>query len=154
MKSKFGLMALRGALVGAFVLGTTLASSATAQAQDPGFGFLYGYSVGQARSFRSNLPTPPYFSIYPPVYYGERFARPYGDSPYASWPTLQSNPNYRPEPKLEARQTIINPHCAPAGAGAPPMATPGQPSTPIALGQKVTIINPYVDVSDEKIALK
>lgn len=60
MKSKFGLMALRGALVGAFVLGTTLASSATAQAQDPGFGFLYGYSVGQARSFEAiclRLPT-------------------------------------------------------------------------------------------------
>ncbi len=145
MMSKFGWksVVLLAALAGSLSLGSTEANG-----QDPAFGFLYGYSVGQSQRFRSNLPTPPYFSIYPPVYYGERYARPYGDSPFASWPTLQSNPAYRPEPKQDMRQGIVNPYCSPSNEHVPAPA-------PVAIGKKVTIINPYVLVEEEpKIAAK
>ncbi len=126
----------------ACVLGSNLPS----QAQDPAFGFLYGYGLGQAQRFRTNLPTPPYFSIYPPVYYGRRYERPYGDSPFASWPTLQANAEYRATPKQEVSQEVMNPHTCPAESVTPQVAH--QP----AIGKRVVIENPYVvQPSDDRL---
>lgn len=75
---------------------------------------VYGYSGGMAgRPMVVNNFTPPYFSMHPPVYYGERYYRPYGDSPYASWPQLQANSNYMPrQQNLNQGVTIVdNPFC-------------------------------------------
>jgi hypothetical protein len=76
------------------------------QAQDP-FAFQFGYALGFQNSFRNRLPTPPYFAIHPPVYYGQRYARPYGESPYASWPLLRSSPSYHAVP---AEGHFVRPH--------------------------------------------
>ncbi|MFO0923833.1 MAG: hypothetical protein U0905_15235 [Pirellulales bacterium] len=123
-------------------------TNGTVQAQDPAFGFLYGYSLGQARAIRTHLPAPPYFAVHPPVYYGERYARPYGDSPYASWPTLQANPNFRPEPIQDRTQTILNPHAGQSGPA------PTASFQPVAQGKKVVIINPYAMEAESRVAAK
>lgn len=97
---------------GFLALLSVLASGPFALAQDP-FAFQFGYSLAFQNSFRNRLPTPPYFSIYPPVYYGQRFARPYGESPYASWPLLQPAPGYHAVP-MEGHfvrpSVLVNPH--------------------------------------------
>jgi hypothetical protein len=89
----------------------------------------YGYSY--------RLPTPPYFSIFPPVYYGRRYERPYGDSPFASQTHLGGNPSYHIRPKQSPVQWSV-----------PMNATEEIPTT---LGKQVTIVNPYVR-ADEAVA--
>ncbi len=118
------------------------AAGRSAQASEPGFSFAFGYSLGQANQFRNRLPAPPYFSIYPPVYYGERHERPYGESPYASWPLLQASSDYQARPK-QAPVQFVNPH-VPA---ATPCASCGQgvvEASPAEMGKMVTIVNPFV----------
>lgn len=125
-------------LIPALTLACILSQFAPATAQDPAFGFLYGYGLGQAQRYRNNIPTPPYFAIHPPVYYGKRFERPYGDSPFASWPTLGANPNYRPELKQDLSQEVRNPHVGAPESSQPPMAQNR------AVGKRVVIENPFV----------
>ena len=70
----------------------------------PGFlpyGFYQPYGVAYGNSVR----TPPYFSTNPPVYYGGRYARPYGLSPFAAPPLLQPAANYRG--KVSANATRV-----------------------------------------------
>ena len=74
-------------------------STSTASAIDPLVGLPYAWGLGAQYAFRNRMPTPPYFSIYSPVYYGARYQRPYGDSPYASYPLLGQVPGYAPVPK-------------------------------------------------------
>jgi hypothetical protein len=90
-----------------------LSSSSFAQSLDPIYGFPFGYSLGYANSYRYRLPTPPYFSIHPPVYYGKRYVRPYGESPYASFPLLGSVDGYVPVPANATSgvpRAVANPH--------------------------------------------
>ena len=118
----------------------------TTHAQDP-FSFQFGYTLGYQNSFRNRLPTPPYFAIYPPVYYGKRFERPYGDSPFAAFPQLQSAPNYHPVPKETPIRgtTVMNPHVdhvpsvkVNGNVNHEPVAV-----VPPRVGRTVEIINPY-----------
>jgi hypothetical protein len=116
--------------------------SSAAKAYDPAFGFAFGYSLGQANQFRNQLGAPPYFAIYPPVYYGDRYERPYGESPFASWPLLSSGPDYRPR-TANAPVYYSNPHARNAGPcveAVPPMTQNDKPNT----GSFVTVQNPYV----------
>ena len=115
----------------------------SAQAQDP-YAFQFGYSLGYQNSFLNRMPAPPYFAVYPPVYYGKRFERPYGDSPYASFPQLRSAPNYHPVPKVApvlSSSTIMNPHVGPS-----PIQVQYDPVAvvPPRMGRTVEIINPFV----------
>jgi hypothetical protein len=88
-----------------------------AQAYDDGnlgLALLFGYNNFNNRPGVFNNYLPPYFSMHPPVYYGERYYRPYGASPFAAWPQLQANPNY--SPRLGATSAnlgiiVENPHC-------------------------------------------
>ena len=64
----------------------------------PGF-FGYAsnpYSLGQ-------IPTPPYFSLHPPVYYSYPIPRTYGYSPYAY-------PGTKETPELVMPEVVSNPH--------------------------------------------
>ncbi len=128
----------------------TLLSGFTSQAQafDPAFGYMFGYSLGQANQFRNRLPAPPYFAVYPPVYYGQRYARPYGESPYASWPLLTAGADYQPRPH-QTPVTYSNPHAS----GAAPCADCTAPTetTHLSNGGFVTIENPY---ASSKVAAK
>jgi hypothetical protein len=67
-------------------------TSSTATAQWGGFG-LGGYYGGfNGFAIQPYVAAPPYFAIHPPVYYGKRYTRPYGVSPFAAPPQLQTNP--------------------------------------------------------------
>jgi len=58
------------------------------------FGFYQPYGIRYSTSVR----TPPYFSLNPPVYYGSRYARPYGISPFASPPVVGAPDSYVAQP--------------------------------------------------------
>lgn len=137
MNRKHGLMALV-----AMVL--AVGSLQSAKAQDPTMGFMMGYSLGQTQRFQTRLPTPPYFSIHPPVYYGKRYERPYGESPYAAWPMLQPSEEYRPQLKSSTGVSQVNPYCPPATESVHlPMEQPVAQAA-VAPGKKVVIDNPFV----------
>lgn len=120
--------------------------TATASA-DHGLGlaYLYGYGgIGQTR-LRSYGPPPPYFALHPPVYYGQRFTRPYGVSPFATWPQVQAGPNYSASPHVNRVQTIINPYCPAPGMNSisVPMGDGGFVTTSEPASQSVEFDNPY-----------
>jgi hypothetical protein len=124
--------------------------ASNSQAQGP-FDYQFGYTLGYQNSFRNRLPTPPYFAIYPPVYYGKRYERPYGDSPYASFPQLRSAPDYYPVPKETPLRssTVMNPHVPHSvGANSAPVAV-----VPPRVGRTVEIINPYA-TEQEQVAIQ
>ncbi len=119
----------------------------SAHAQDP-YAFQFGYILGNQNSFRNRLPTPPYFSVFPPVYYGKRFERPFGDSPYASFPQLRGASDYHPVPKETPvrTRTVLNPHVdslpGPKVQGTNAIGEPVAISPP-RVGRTVEVINPY-----------
>ena len=123
----------------ALAIASMLASfTATAQAQDPhglGYAYLFGYGAANAPVVRSFVPAPPYFSLHPPVYYGQRYTRPYGDSPFASWPQLQSAKGYQPRPAASHAHVIVNPH-------APAHHAPAQADSPVV--QSVAPVRPLI----------
>jgi hypothetical protein len=65
-------------------------STNTASAQCNGRGYGYGYGYGQRASYSGYRI--PYFSLHPPVYYGERVRLNYGDSPFVQ----RAGRNHRP----------------------------------------------------------
>jgi len=76
------------------------------------FGLYQPYGVRYSTSVR----TPPYFSLNPPVYYGSRYARPYGISPFASPPVVGAPDSYvaQPAARFVAPPTVISePFCNP-----------------------------------------
>ncbi|MDX1947321.1 MAG: hypothetical protein SFU86_18110 [Pirellulaceae bacterium] len=74
------------------------------------YGYFGGYPFSSGAGYNS---PPPYFSIYPPVYYSHQItARPYGASPYA-WPPGFSPITVRPQQEAAAPPApleIINPY--------------------------------------------
>ena len=91
-----------GGTLGVLVL--LLGVSSTAQAQwGFGGGFGYGGGLGFGGGFANGaytLEPPPYFSLFPPVYYSHITPRPYGFSPFA-YPGFAQTP--------EAHGHAINP---------------------------------------------
>lgn len=133
--------------LGLLVALTMVCAIPSAQAQDP-FGFQFGYTLGYQNSFRNRLPTPPYFSIYPPVYYGNRYQRPYGDSPFAAFPQLRSAPDYYPVPKEVPFRTrsIVNSHMdhgIPTRSISEPAISEPVAEAGKASGRTIVIVNPY-----------
>ena len=83
-------MNLRARLCGAvLVLGLLSAMSSSAHAQWGGWGGGYLGSFGLPYNAYV-LDAPPYFSIYPPVYYSHPVPRPYGFSPFAYPPGVMT----------------------------------------------------------------
>ncbi len=130
----------------------------SAKAQDGlgglGFGYLYGYGVGgfngyAVGQYNRNLP---YFSLHPPVYYGKRYTRPYGVSPFATWPQVQSNAAYAPI--AAARRVTPHVGCCPAIINNPHMPAETVPSTSadqevvLKRVEPLIIDNPYFQNSD------
>ncbi|GIW97389.1 MAG: hypothetical protein KatS3mg111_0722 [Pirellulaceae bacterium] len=131
------------ASVGMLVVG---ASSSRGADNNWGLAWLYGYQGYPYTSVHPSIPAPPYFAMHPPVYYGQRYARPYGVSPFAAWPQLQPSDGYRPTPHVNRWQTgsaMGAPCCAVQATTSSPLAiSPQQPPTP------VVIDNPYFDAAD------
>lgn len=109
----------------------------------PAFGYsgsLYGLGY---------IPVPPYYALHPPVYYGERYYRSYGESPFA-----RTDHSSRPQ-RIHA-QVIINPYVdQPAAAPATPEPKPvdGQPQTDQVTASPQMIVNPYY-VAEPKVAYR
>ncbi|MEM9644834.1 MAG: hypothetical protein AAF989_07560 [Planctomycetota bacterium] len=77
----------------------TFASAQDASAQYPGgvgFGFQpFGFYQPYGVQYRTRTATPPYFALNPPVYYGARYSRPYGISPFASPPVVGAPESFK-----------------------------------------------------------
>lgn len=95
------------------IVGFLVAAATSAQAQWGG-NQGYGYGVpGIPLIAPAFTPAPPYFALHPPVYYGQRYTRPYGVSPFASRPMLQAAPGYAPRRAAVITQqplVVMNPH--------------------------------------------
>lgn len=90
------------------------------------------------------VPQPPYYALYPPVYYSAlRTARPYGASPFAWYPWMpQQGLGPAPLPPLPPPppQWIQNPFVTPRQAA----STPAQPQEPDVESIRPAVIqNPY-----------
>lgn len=113
-----------------------------------GLAYLYGYGAMTQIGPRAYVPPPPYFSLHPPVYYGRRYTRPYGVSPFASWPQLNATPSYAPQPHVQRNQVISNPHYSPCG-GAP--CAPAVVKVEEKRAEPLVIENPYFNPSSNVI---
>ncbi|MDX1927020.1 MAG: hypothetical protein SFV81_10900 [Pirellulaceae bacterium] len=114
-----------------------------------GFGGYYNYGI------QPYVPAPPYFALHPPVYYGARYTRPYGDSPFAAPSQLQPTASYAPARHVERSLTVNNPYVimpmAPATLPAPapavqpdPVPAPVNAPAPSPVVVKPLVIdNPY-----------
>lgn len=69
-----------------------------------GLGYAYGNPYVAGR-----IPTPPYYAIHPPVYYGQRVHRAYGRSPFARSAQTATAAYSAPAPRM-----VINKHVADA----------------------------------------
>ena len=89
MRTIFGLFLMMFSLV-------VLSSGQSSADQRALSGFLpFGYYQPYGAVYRNAVPNPPYFATNPPVYYGARYSRPYGMSPFAAPPVLQAANGYR-----------------------------------------------------------
>ncbi len=136
---KFYLTALLCAV--AFV-----ATTGQASAQNGGFGPGYGAFGGYYNyGIQPYVPAPPYFALHPPVYYGQRYTRPYGDSPFAALSQLQPNASYAPSRHVERSLTVNNPFCmpmAPEYVPSPQAPANTVPASPVVVSPLV-IENPF-----------
>jgi hypothetical protein len=106
------------------LLSCAFSSPAKGDGNNLGLAYLYGYGGLGGIGWQSYTPAPPYFALHPPVYYGQRFTRPYGVSPFAAWPQLQPNAAYAPQAHVERApairsETICNPYVPADAATAP-----------------------------------
>jgi hypothetical protein len=125
-----------------------------------GYGVGYGYPGGWNNDFPSNngldfVPPPPYYSVYPPVYYSPFITkRHYGASPYA-WlpgmspitylpprgPTIMRNPNAGNSKPLDSK--VASSASKPLLIENPFVQLP-EKSAPIAIAPAEPILNPYL----------
>lgn len=94
------------------------------------------------------VPVPPYFALHPPVYYGERFFRSYGESPFA-------RPPFSSRPQRIQAQLVVNPFARDVLLPPSPVSNPAatESAAPI---EEVTakvemIINPFYRANDEVV---
>lgn len=92
----------------------SIGSPAKVSAQDGyGFGIGLGYSQGYFQAMRGQRGRIPHFALYPPVYYGQKVARPYGYSPFAVPPGIVPVETQFVAP-VELKE-IVNPFYQPSG---------------------------------------
>ncbi len=130
-------------LGGAILLaGIFSASSAHAQYGIGGLGLGGGMSSGWGVGYYNysggygggGYQRPPYYALYPPVYYSHPVARPYGYSPFAYPPGVMT-PDV-PQNKIEASPIIYNPFVQPKSE---PKSSPDK-----AASRGRTYLNPFV----------
>lgn len=107
------------------------ASADSAQAQiGPGFGWGGGYGYGMGLYGLMNTEPPPYYALFPPVYYSVPVARPYGYSPFAYPPGTMT-----PEPASLPVKEVMNPYVPRKSTPKPSVLTASAPRE---------ILNPFV----------
>src|SRR5688500_14252264 len=126
------------------------AVTASASAQGGGCGPWGGMPYGNwgYPSNAINVPTPPYFSLHPPVYYSHAVPRTYGYSPFAYPGCVMT-----PEVEVAAMpETIINPHLLPTPKKDSPDAKPEAKKSSGKVAAQI-IINPFYQPT-EKVVTK
>jgi hypothetical protein len=117
--------------IGLALAGTMTAGRAEAFHGPGNLGFMpFGFYQPYGVRYRNSVSTPPYFALNPPVYYGSRYARPYGDSPFASPPLLSAPSSYQVQPAAQfvrppamIGQEICNPFVGELNASDKPAAS-------------------------------
>jgi len=99
-----------------------------------GLGNSGGWGVGFYDYGWGAYQRPPYYALYPPVYYSFPVARPYGYSPFAYPPGVMT-PEV-PQSQIEVSPIIYNPFVRPKGEP--------KPSPDKAASRSKTYLNPYV----------
>lgn len=121
---------LLAALVAALLATTAATDTATAGGYPYATPYLYGASPYIYHGTRYDIP---YFSLYPPVYYSQPVARPYGFSPFAA--------PFGPIPEVVVEPEIIkNPHVE---------AEPTTTTSDSVARHPGLVRNPYVQVSHQ-----
>lgn len=117
-------------------------STQSASAQDPycsgGFPWNNYFSSPYASS---RIPTPPYFSIHPPVYYSVPVPRTYGHSPYAYPGTFRT-----PEVEMAKTAMMVNPY-------ATKKASQSTTTDDKTASKSRMIINPFASTNGTETAL-
>ena len=122
-----------------------------------GGGFVGGLGGGYSGAFgldpyaSGRIPTPPYYSLHPPVYYGQVVHRAYGRTPYAT-PTFNLGVAMAP-------MMVANPHVSSAAVATLDRAT-GEVSQVVtnpyvgqgAVVDPALIVNPYVTSPQQQVA--
>lgn len=97
-------------------------------------GFLpFGYYQPYGVTYNSSVRTPPYFATNPPVYYSQRYSRPYGLSPFASPPMLQSPVGYSGKVETPSAEIRVPESASEQVSGA------GVPRTTVNLSSEVAV---------------
>lgn len=121
-----------------------LAGQGSAKANDGlAMAYLFGYGGYGGARLQAYVPAPPYFALHPPVYYGERYTRPYGVSPFAAWPQLQANAAYAPQPHVQRAHVLDNPYCVSDVMGVEVVGASSQTTVKAAAVEALVIDNPY-----------
>lgn len=130
------------AAVAVIAIGGTENASAT---QPTGYPFFpFGFYQPYGAQYRNAMPTPPYFSLNPPVYYGARHARPYGMSPFASPPMVSPAENYRGRLRTDFYLPEVMP-TAPADGACSSCVSRAAPRKPAKIG--LVQNNPFMSES-------
>jgi hypothetical protein len=90
-----------------------------------------------------HIPVPPYFALHPPVYYGQRIFRSYGESPFPR-SGLQ-----RYQLEIIAPANIVNPFVKQAVTDEVEKAVTAEPQ--VASSQSELILNPFYHQSDKAL---
>ncbi|MGC4002447.1 MAG: hypothetical protein QM811_04615 [Pirellulales bacterium] len=133
----------------AIALACLFVGAAEASAQFPcgGFGgFGYGGNYAYATS-RADLP--PFYAMYPPVYYSQPVARTYGYSPFAYPPGTMT-----PEIVQEIPQTIVNPHVKESSAPKVNNTTADRTVMAPTPDRVQTTLNPFVTTIQERVTAR
>jgi len=151
--------------IGLVCIGVSFAAPARAFDGHGNLGFIpYGLYQPYGIRYSTSVRTPPYFATNPPVYYGSRYARPYGISPFASPPLVSAPASYQARPAAEFVRPITpilgppicNPYVSDLGATeqlpAPP-AMVTEPHDNEERAQAISIVgaiqfNPFVNVNE------
>lgn len=117
-----------GLLIAAAVVWGMSAGKAEAQV---GLGYGGGYGFGMGLYGLMNTEPPPYYALFPPVYYSLPVARPYGYSPFAYPPGTMT-----PEPARVVAKEVLNPFVPRRPVSKPAVRTASAPQE---------LINPFVE---------
>ena len=120
---------LRAFILGVGLIGCIGAGANSAQAQI--FAPSYGFAGGTGPYNLYIQDTPPFYAMYPPVYYSRPMARAYGFSPFAYPPGVPTPQNLVSAPQGVQTSEVYDSNAAPAPADAVAQAP-------------LTIENPFV----------
>ena len=107
---------LRAFILGVGLIGCIDAAASSAHAQF--FAPSYGFAGGTGPYNLYTQDTPPFYAMYPPVYYSRPVARTYGFSPFAYPPGVPTPQNFASAPQGVQTSEIYDSNAPPGPADA------------------------------------